>query len=195
MKIFIGRFKSIRVAVGKLTIKKGINMPKIIDEVKNDPKHMRENYRICKINRNGEIAAIDEFYSTSSWPLVDLPDVIDEVSQEFRIPKKNIVILKTQYVVIDNIELEEKKVKPKNKKPQVERLNKDQCFEMFDYATSIAEDVSCFIDREISGKQLLKQTYGKETKAWLKRNFNRCGVEATRKYLSRRLKTANVYRD
>ena len=82
----------------------------------------------------------------------------------------------------------------KDKKNKIESLPIEDCDNMFDYATSIAESVSLFIDREMTGKDLIDIAYYKKTKEWLKRNFRNCGVERTRKYLSRRLKETKVYR-
>jgi hypothetical protein len=73
-------------------------------------------------------------------------------------------------------------------------LTKEEAFDLFDYATSIAEDVSLFIDGELTGADLLRTAYVPETKNWLLRSFRKRGVEGTRKYLSRTLKRFKVYR-
>ena len=68
--------------------------------------------------------------------------------------------------------------------------------DMFSYGTSIEEDTSLFIDREpdITLTYLIRTTYNRKTKKFLKYLRNKLGVVETRKYLSRRMKRLGLYR-
>lgn len=75
-----------------------------------------------------------------------------------------------------------------------DNLTREQAFELFDYATSPAKSVSDFIDKRIDAKHLLGHAYEQDTKKWLKKSFEKYGIENTRKYLSKTLKRYGIYK-
>jgi len=171
-----------------------LKIQRTLEEVADDPKWLKNCYRVCRINRKGKVVNFNQTLAGEWFDEETIHSLIDELKKEYKVTDDQIVVLRQQFVVVNPDSIKPKKKPAGPKRLKEDKLDSDSCWKLFSYATSIAEDVSEFIDKEINSKELLKRTYGKETKAWLKRNFKRYGVEKTRRYLSLRIKAVGDYR-